>query len=191
MSCGDVYSWGYNGCGQLGNGNTNNTSTPQKIPNLVNIVAISCGYCHSMALTRDGDVYSWGDNNYGQLGVQSTTLSSTPLKVNITDNVCTIACVGYNSMVLTTNGHIFVWGSNGNGQLCNGTSTESSTPQKLDLPFGTLQWSIPLLQKRQAERAILEILCITKSHLPKEMRGLIVQTMIFILRDQITGRPRK
>jgi len=40
----------------------------------------------------------------------------------------------------------------------------------------------------QAEMAILEMLYITKSHLPKEMRGLIVQTMLFIWRDQKKDR---
>jgi len=40
-----------------------------------------------------------------------------------------------------------------------------------------------LYAREESDRAILEILCITKSILPKDLRVLIVQTMIFFWRD--------
>ena len=36
---------------------------------LSNIVQISAGDGHAVALRTDGSVYGWGDNSYGQLGV--------------------------------------------------------------------------------------------------------------------------
>lgn len=38
---------------------------------LSNIVAISGGISHFLALGKDGNVWSWGSNQYGQLGIGS------------------------------------------------------------------------------------------------------------------------
>jgi alpha-tubulin suppressor-like RCC1 family protein len=38
---------------------------------LKDIVAVSAGDCHSMALDKNGNVWTWGDNEYGQLGIHS------------------------------------------------------------------------------------------------------------------------
>ncbi len=36
------------------------------------IIAISCGFHHSMAITDCGHVYSWGRNQFGQLGLEES-----------------------------------------------------------------------------------------------------------------------
>jgi alpha-tubulin suppressor-like RCC1 family protein len=42
-------------------------------PSLSNIIAISCGDMHNLALSRDGRVYGWGRNGYGEAtGIPST-----------------------------------------------------------------------------------------------------------------------
>lgn len=49
---GQVYSWGYNRCGELGIANTVSPQVDiQSIPSLNNIVAIAAGDYHSLALT--------------------------------------------------------------------------------------------------------------------------------------------
>ncbi len=81
MSCGSHHSivltqnkglfvWGYNGFEQTGNGTEELFQlTPIKLNVFKNekIIAISCGYWHSMALTDCGHVYSWDRNDFGQL----------------------------------------------------------------------------------------------------------------------------
>lgn len=71
---GRVWTWGYNGYGQLGQGNTTNYSTPTLIPQAYfhNKKIVDCwmsgyDYQSSYALTEDGEIYSWGYNGYGQL----------------------------------------------------------------------------------------------------------------------------
>ncbi|VEU38799.1 unnamed protein product [Pseudo-nitzschia multistriata] len=76
---GDVYSWGSNRFGQLGdNATSNSASTPcgsRSVPRRVEelrqhpCVAVAAGEKHSVALSRKGEVYVWGDNTSGQLGV--------------------------------------------------------------------------------------------------------------------------
>uniref|UniRef100_A0A3B3ZE51 Uncharacterized protein n=1 Tax=Periophthalmus magnuspinnatus TaxID=409849 RepID=A0A3B3ZE51_9GOBI len=56
---GQLYAWGHNGYSQLGNGNTNQGLSPVLVTaNLTNkqILQVSCGSHHSMALTHDGEV---------------------------------------------------------------------------------------------------------------------------------------
>ncbi len=54
----DLYAWGYNADGNVGNGTTDYQATPCKI--LSNIVSIKAGARVAGALTADGDLYMWG-----------------------------------------------------------------------------------------------------------------------------------
>jgi len=74
-NAGRVWTWGYNGYGNLGHGNTSNYSNPTQIPQsyfhdkaIVDMWMSGYDYQSSYALTQDGDLYSWGYNGYGQLG---------------------------------------------------------------------------------------------------------------------------
>ena len=49
---GSIYSWGFNEKGQLGIGNNQNQSIPQKVKTtLSQIISITCGDDHSAVLT--------------------------------------------------------------------------------------------------------------------------------------------
>jgi alpha-tubulin suppressor-like RCC1 family protein len=80
---------GYNEDGQLGDGTDTDSNTPVMVSDsggYVNsgseIIAISAGGFHSMALASGGEVFTWGRNFYGQLGNGTTgTDSNTPVEV--------------------------------------------------------------------------------------------------------------
>ena len=82
-SQGDIYSWGSNRFGQLGDHATGSSpiapcgsrSIPRRVENLKQhpCVAVAAGEKHSVALSRKGEVYVWGDNTAGQLGVSRRT----------------------------------------------------------------------------------------------------------------------
>ena len=99
---GTVWTWGYNNYGQLGHGTAsgeNPNSTPQQIAGLADIVAISAGDWHTLALRRDGSVWAWGFNADGELGDGSTTHRYSPVQTHFylstlighTDNVNAVA----------------------------------------------------------------------------------------------------
>ena len=48
---------------------------------LMNIVGVSLGEWHSLAVNENGILYSWGDNYDGELGNASIEYSSTPIIV--------------------------------------------------------------------------------------------------------------
>lgn len=79
---GSVWSWGINDKGQLGNGLKNiNYNHVVRVKDLMNIVKVSCGEYHSIALRKDGTVWTWGLNDKGQLGDGTYQNKLRPVKV--------------------------------------------------------------------------------------------------------------
>ncbi len=67
----EVFAWGRNEFGQVGNRRHKNKLVPKKVKGFEKeiVTMISCGIQHSLALTKSGLVFSWGDNQLGQLGI--------------------------------------------------------------------------------------------------------------------------
>ncbi|XP_050097648.1 probable E3 ubiquitin-protein ligase HERC4 isoform X1 [Anopheles aquasalis] len=120
---GQVYSWGSNAVGQLGQ---ETDTTRQIVPRLIRsiaakqVVQIAAGHYHCLALTNSGELYAWGSNAYGQLGLGMTNEKvSTPTLVQSLAGVpiAFIACGGNHSFAISKSGAIFGWGKNTFGQL--------------------------------------------------------------------------
>jgi len=134
----ELYSWGNNATGQLGNGNTTNATTPQKVqlPSGISVTAVAAGANHSLAVGSDGKVYAWGNNTVGQLGNGTTNSTLTPVAITLPGGVSATAVSSgmEHSVALGSNGDVYDWGYNGFGQLGNGTTTDSSAPVEVPLP---------------------------------------------------------
>ncbi|MFP4177783.1 MAG: InlB B-repeat-containing protein [Acholeplasmataceae bacterium] len=141
-SKGRLFTWGNNGAGQLGDGTTDDRSTPVDITGHFDsdsgetIVSMDLGdFGNSAALTSKGRLFVWGDNRFGQIGDGTTTDRDTP--VGITPNVDldqgetieTVAMGGIHTAALTSSGRLFTWGRNEFGQLGDGSTTDRSTPR--------------------------------------------------------------
>jgi alpha-tubulin suppressor-like RCC1 family protein len=70
---GYVYSMGSNVDCKLGLGNQElrSVNVPTLVDGICNIVKVSAGNAHSVALGDDGNAYSWGPSFYGALGLAS------------------------------------------------------------------------------------------------------------------------
>ncbi|MDR0198876.1 MAG: InlB B-repeat-containing protein [Methanomassiliicoccaceae archaeon] len=85
---GTVWAWGWNVYGQLGDGTTNDSSTPVQamaspgVP-LDGVAAVSAGDYHILVMKDDGTAWAWGANYNGLLGDGATDNSSTPVQVRL------------------------------------------------------------------------------------------------------------
>lgn len=124
---GNVWTWGRNDSGQLGNGGTTLNPLPVQVTGVTGVVAVAAGQAHTLALTDDGRVFAWGGNAWGQLGDGTTSGRTAPYQV--ATGISRIAAGQYHSIALKTDGTVLIWGANGSGQLGDGTQVSKSTPQ--------------------------------------------------------------
>lgn len=127
---GRVYMAGYNSHGQFGirSPHVVEFTPPILIPNLNNIVQISCGVAHSAFLTSTGEVLMSGRNNRGQLGLGSTKTAEWPLLVAGLEGISQIICGGEYTMFLTKDGRVYACGRNSQGQLGLGDYVDRNVP---------------------------------------------------------------
>lgn len=115
-TAGDIYTWGQNDSGQLGDGSFTGRSTPAKIAN-VKATAVSAGKAHSVALQADGSVLAWGVNDNAELGNDSDETSKTPVKVLDLPAVKMVKAGYSHTAALDAAGRVWTWGDNSYGQL--------------------------------------------------------------------------
>lgn len=132
---GNVWAWGLNSSGQLGNNTLVNQNTPVQVLTsdgvtpLSGITALAAGGAFSLALKSDGTVWAWGSNNYGQLGDTTQVTKIIPVQVLTSDGITPLsgitAIAAGGSHVLAINGGttMYAWGYNELGQLGDGTTT--------------------------------------------------------------------
>ncbi|MFZ2958649.1 MAG: kelch repeat-containing protein [Candidatus Ozemobacteraceae bacterium] len=124
----EVYSWGYNAEGQLGDGTITERHSPVDVLGATNIKAIAGGESHTVALKHDGTVWAWGNNAVGQLGDGTTTNRASPVQVTGLTGVTAVAAGHCDSLAIKNDGTVWGWGFNSNGQLGDGTLTNRTFP---------------------------------------------------------------
>lgn len=151
---GEVYTWGYNGNGQLGNGTREDSLVPVKVTGLENIAKIDAYKYITIALTQNGEVYVWG-RGYGKTPVKlnfsrkiidvagNIVLAENRKAYNLTEtasygkDLIKISAGESHYLGLTSDGEVYAWGGNGYGQLGDGTNTSTYTePAKVVTPDG-------------------------------------------------------
>ncbi|XP_004503906.1 ultraviolet-B receptor UVR8-like isoform X2 [Cicer arietinum] len=135
---GDLYGWGWGQYGNLGLGDTNNRSIPEKVTvdHGEKIVMVSCGWRHTISVSSSGGLYTHGWGKYGQLGHGNFEDHLVPCKVQaLSDKFISQVSGGWrHSMALTSTGQLFGWGWNKFGQIGVGNNFDCSTPMLVNFP---------------------------------------------------------
>ena len=163
-SDGQVYAWGSNFFGQIGQGTATGpfTTPTQVLPPTgtsgLTFTAIAAGGNFAMALGSDHNVYAWGDNRFGQLGDGTQLNRSTPVQVQSPTSfggspVTQIAAGSSHSLALTASGTVYAWGDNDSGQLGDGTFTEKFNPVQVCAPVPSACSPDPVLYSAVAAGA--------------------------------------
>lgn len=129
-SDGTLWAWGFNGNGQLGDGTTDEKSTPTQIGTATDWKMVSAGGNHVLAIKTDGTLWAWGENFWGQCG--NGTFGNditTPVRIGTATNWKYVSAGRTFSFAIKTDGTLWSWGDNYDGQL--GKSTTSITPTQV------------------------------------------------------------
>ena len=122
---GDVFTWGTNGFGQLGNGM--NTAAPfAEMVTGDSFVDLAGGRHHTVALSADGSISTWGWNGIGQLGIGSYVDQSAPVSVSL-PNASAVGAGHYHSLAVV-DGAVWAWGRNNVRQLGQPDTSNRTSP---------------------------------------------------------------
>jgi len=113
---GNIWTWGYNGEGQLGVNAMNGSLIPIKIKdgNFTDIFA--CG-SQNAAIDTDKNLWAWGVNYSGQLGDGTTKNSASLIKIKDGTAFTTVSTGLAYTMAIDADGTFWAWGINDYGQL--------------------------------------------------------------------------
>jgi alpha-tubulin suppressor-like RCC1 family protein len=127
---GQVWSWGLNGFGQLGDNSVTSRITPVSVLGATKTFCqILTGDFHIVAIDKNGRAWGWGLNSSGQLGNNSTLSRRTPVSVlGATKTFCKISDGLCHTVAIDKNGKVWAWGANSSGQLGDNTITRRLTP---------------------------------------------------------------
>ncbi len=121
---GEVFCWGNNFSGQIGNGGApfDHAPTPAKALLPEAVVQITAGGTTTCARTAGGKVYCWGDNGSGQVGTfDNPSQHNKPVAPQSLEiAIAGVDTNGSTTCAWTSIGQAYCWGSNIGGQLGGG-----------------------------------------------------------------------
>ena len=127
----NLFSWGQNTTGQLGNANTTNQSSPNQVGALTNWLLLTGGYNSSFALKTDKTLWAWGNNAAGQLGQGNTTNVSSPIQIGAISTWSAIGASFRGRFAIKADGTLWSWGSGYEGNLGLSNTTYYSSPKQV------------------------------------------------------------
>lgn len=134
----EVWCWGENGKGQLGDGTQVERTAPAKVPG-VTATTVAASINHTCAAGTNG-VSCWGGNLddmgmfAGKLGDGSTEMQRlTPTPVTGLSAASALT-TGDQLTCAISAGDAYCWGKNDDGELGDGTTTPSSSPVRVAAP---------------------------------------------------------
>jgi alpha-tubulin suppressor-like RCC1 family protein/uncharacterized protein YjdB len=124
---GNLFCWGENGRGQLGNAANSNSAVPVPVGGGLKFSRVSLGNTHTCGIAIQR-LYCWGANDFGQLGDGTTSDRRVPTAVVIAGEFQAVAVGSGHTCALSTSNELYCWGDNRSGQLGDGTRISRLLP---------------------------------------------------------------
>lgn len=160
-AAGQIYAWGDNSWGQLGQNTRGNfipgavlVKAPSGASIWSGVAMVAAGGNHALALDNNGQVFSWGYAQNGELGdgANHPRLNDSPLPAAVVNaagigqlgSISAIASGGQHSLALTSDGNVLNWGLGFRGVLGQGAANTNIS-------------YVPLLVHNEAESGALSL----------------------------------
>lgn len=142
LGTGDVYCWGSNVEGQVGNGMMGGTVLlPAHVQLPAPAVEISAGGSptieigHACARLSTGEIYCWGSGGYGQLGDGNGQDTPLPVPVQLAADTVRVSAGSSHTCAIAVGGQLYCWGYNTSGQIGNGQPNgQVMVPVNVNMP---------------------------------------------------------
>lgn len=131
---GELYCWGSNQKGRLGNGQNSfhTTRTPEQIGTDSDWTTVSTGLEHTCGIRNDSDLYCWGSESGGALGIADATAPLLiPTRVGDDSDWTHVTADRLKTCAIRNDGDLYCWGYNNAGQLGIGNSDTMNTPTQV------------------------------------------------------------
>lgn len=126
-----AYGWGRNNAGQIGNGNTTDTSSPVALVGGHRFLMLSNSTQNGVGLNYNGKVYCWGNQTNGAVG-NNTNTGTQPTPQEVAGNHSFVFVTGNRNgaahFALKSDGSAWAWGLGSNGQLGDNSTVTKSSP---------------------------------------------------------------
>jgi alpha-tubulin suppressor-like RCC1 family protein len=189
-STGQLFAFGDNQYGELGNTTNNKSEEPNPTPVQValpgatgSITEIAAGGYHSLVLTSTGQLYAFGFNSWGQLGNTTNENSQEPnptptqvtLPASASGRVVQVAASVGSSLAVTASGQLYTFGYNEYGQLGTATNEKTEepnpTPSLVAFPGGATIDTLARGSSASHALAVVADLAVATSSLPSGQLG--------------------
>ncbi len=129
----ELYCWGRNGQGRLGNGLTEHSPIPVKIDEGTEYKGIHAGFEYTCGVTVDHTLKCWGNNGNRKLGDGTATHRHTPVIIDEGTGYLAPPGMGWGHTCGVTTDHVMkCWGTNMNGRVGDGSGVIQGEPVVID-----------------------------------------------------------
>lgn len=126
---GQVWTWGRNNYGQLGNNSaTQSFNSPVQVVGNHSFVRVMGGSELFFGIKENNAVWGWGRNDFGQLADNTRTNRTSPVTIVGGHSFVQLRTSGYHCIAMKDDGTCWAWGANSWGQLGTNNLTSYSSP---------------------------------------------------------------
>jgi alpha-tubulin suppressor-like RCC1 family protein len=118
-SDGNVWCWGLNSYGQLGDPNSPNQANAPVVLGAIDMLGdVTPGSEQSCSIHADATLWCWGQNTFGQLGVgDMVDRQNMPTQVGVDTDWANVIATKFTTCALKRDDSLWCWGTNVQGQV--------------------------------------------------------------------------
>jgi hypothetical protein len=127
---GQLWAWGENSAGRLGDGTETSRCSPvRERCSATDWCQVSGATSHTAAVKTSGQIWVWGFNSCGRLGDGTVATRCSPVReISSSTDWCQVSAGGAQTAALNTSGQLWMWGVGSCGRLGTGTVADSCSP---------------------------------------------------------------